>query len=109
MKFPIDANLPDQLTRVFIDAGHVCTHVEAILPRYSSDTTIARIANDTGAVVVTRDHDYVQFSRDGLLTVALIWIRLGNMRRAALASAIGARLPAIASSIEAGERIIEIR
>jgi predicted nuclease of predicted toxin-antitoxin system len=109
MKFLIDANLPDQLTRVFIDAGHDCTHVETVLPRYSPDITIARIANETGAVVVTRDHDYVQFSRDGLLTVPLIWLRLGNMRRAALASAIRARLPAIVSSIEAGERIIEIR
>ena len=109
MKFLIDANLPDQLTRVFVDAGHDCTHVEAILPRYSSDTTIARIANDKGAVVVTRDQDYVLFSRDGLLTVPLIWIRLGNLRRAALASAIRARLPTIVSSIEAGERIVEIR
>lgn len=43
-------------------------HVETILPRYSPDTTIARIANETGAVVVSRDHDYVQFSRDGMLT-----------------------------------------
>ncbi len=109
MKFLIDANLPDQLTRVFVEAGYECTHVETILPRYSPDTTIARIANETGAVVVSRDHDYVQFSRDGMLTVPLIWVHLGNMRRAALASAIQSRLPAILRSIEAGERIIEIR
>ncbi|RYG96166.1 MAG: hypothetical protein EON57_15505 [Alphaproteobacteria bacterium] len=109
MKFLIDANLPDQLTREFVDAGHECTHVETILPRYSPDTTIARIANETGAVVVSRDSDYAQFSRDGLLTAPLIWVRLGNLRRAALAAAIRSRLPAIINSIEAGERIIVIR
>lgn len=65
MKFLIDANLPAQLASVFVDAGHECTHVETILPRYSPDAPIARIANETGAVVVSRDHDYVQFSRDG--------------------------------------------
>jgi predicted nuclease of predicted toxin-antitoxin system len=109
VKFLIDANLPVQLAREFVDAGHECTHMETILPRYSPDATIARIANDTGAVVVSRDSDYVQFSRDGVLTVPLIWVHLGNLRRAAIASAIRTRLPAIVRSIEAGERIIEIR
>jgi len=84
-------------------------HMEDLLPRYSSDMQIARIANDSGAVVVSRDADFVQFSNDGALIVPLIWIRLGNMRRAAMAAAIRARLPAVVKSIEAGERIVEIR
>lgn len=109
MKFLIDANLPAQLTREFVDAGYECSHVESFIPRYSPDTTIARIANERGAVVVSRDADYAQFSRDGLLTVPFVWIRLGNLRRAALASTIRTRLPAIIRSIDVGERIIEIR
>ena len=109
MKFLLDANLPVQLTREFMAAGHECAHVEALLPRYSPDATIARIANDTGAALVTRDADFVQFSKDGMLTVPLIWVRLGNMRRAAMASALRSRLPAIVKSIAAGESIIEVR
>lgn len=109
MKFLLDANLPVQLAREFVAAGHDCTHMEALLPRYSPDTTIARIANETGAIVVTRDADFFRFSRDGMLRVPLIWVRLGNLRRGALASALRARLPAMVKAIEAGESIIEIR
>ncbi len=109
MKFLIDANLPAQLAREFTDAGHECTHVEDLLPRYSPDTSIARIANDSGAVIVSRDADFVEFSRNGTLNVPLIWVRLGNLRRAAIASAIRARMPAMVRSLEAGERIIELR
>lgn len=109
MKFLLDANLPAQLAREFTAAGHQCTHIETVLPRYSPDAPIARIANESGAVLVTRDADFVQFSKDGALTVPLIWVRLGNLRRAALASALRARLPKMVSAIDSGERIIEVR
>lgn len=109
MKFLIDANLPALLVREFIDAGHECTHMEDLLPRYSPDTSIAQIANDSGAVIVSRDADFVQFSLNGALSVPLIRVRLGNLRRAAIASAIRARMPAMLRSLEAGERIVEIR
>lgn len=94
---------------MFIDAGHDCAHMESLLPRYASDIEIVRVVNKSGAVVVSRDADFVQFSKDGALTVPLVWIHLGNMRRAALASAMRARLPAVVRSLEAGETIVEIR
>jgi predicted nuclease of predicted toxin-antitoxin system len=109
MRFLLDANLPARLAQAFTDAGHFCEHMEDLMPRYSPDTEIARIANDSGAVLVSRDADFVQLSRDGKLTVQLIWVRLGNLRRAALASAIVARMPAIVAAIEAGDAIIELR
>jgi predicted nuclease of predicted toxin-antitoxin system len=109
MRFLLDANLPARLAQAFIDAGHDCEHMEDLLPRYAPDTAIARIANDSGAVLVSRDADFVLFSKDGLLTVPLIWVRLGNLRRAAMASAIRARLPALVVAIEAGAPIVEVR
>ena len=109
MRFLLDANLPARLAQEFTDTGHDCTHMEALLPRYAPDTEIARIANDSGAVLVSRDADFVQLSSNRTLTVPLIWVRLGNLRRAAMASAIRARLPAMVRSIEAGERTIELR
>lgn len=109
MRFLLDANLPGRLAQAFLDAGHDCEHMEDLLPRYSPDTEIARIANDSGAVLVSRDADFVRFSKDGLLTVPLIWVRLGNLRRAAMASAIRARLPALVIAIEAGTSIVEVR
>jgi predicted nuclease of predicted toxin-antitoxin system len=109
MKFLLDANLPGQLANVFIDAAHDCAHMESVLPRYSADMEIVRAVNESGAVVVSRDADFVQFSKDGTLTVPLVWIRLGNIRRTAMASAIRARLSAVVRSLEAGETIVEIR
>ncbi len=79
------------------------------MPRYAPDTSIARIANDSGAILISRDADFVQLSKAGTLAVPLIWIRLGNLRRAALASAIRARLPKMVGAIDAGERIVEVR
>ena len=109
MKFLLDANLPSQLASEFIAAGQECVHVEAVMPRYSAGLSIARQANESGAVLVTRDADFVQLSKDGVLTVPLIWVRLGNLRRAAIASALRTRLPKIVGALEAGERVVEVR
>nr|WP_314256283.1 DUF5615 family PIN-like protein [uncultured Devosia sp.] len=109
MKFLIDANLPASLARVFVAAGHDCIHMEDLLPRYAPDTEIARIANESGAVVVSRDADFVRFAKIGTLKVPLIWIRLGNLRRAAIAATIQARLSAIVSAIQAGEKVVVLR
>lgn len=109
MRFLLDANLPARLVQAFVDVGHECEHMEDLLPRYAPDTAIARIANDSGAVLVSRDADFVQLSKDGLLRVPLIWVRLGNLRRAAMAAAIRARLPALVVAIEAGTPIVEVR
>ncbi|MBO9590584.1 DUF5615 family PIN-like protein [Devosia sp.] len=109
MKFLLDANLPAQLASEFHAAGHECMHMESLLPRYSPDTKIAQIANETGAVLVSRDADFVEFSRTGLLAVPLVWIRLGNLRRAAIAAAVRVRLPAIVGAIQAGEKVVVLR
>ena len=59
--------------------------METLLPRYAEDTDVAFIVNQSGAVLVSRDADFVQLLRSGHLRVSLVWVRLGNLRRAALA------------------------
>jgi predicted nuclease of predicted toxin-antitoxin system len=109
MRFLLDANLPARLADVFAAGGHECMHMETLLPRYAEDTDIALIANQSGAVLVSRDADFVQLSRSGRLRVPMVWVRLGNLRRAALATTIRDRLPAIVRSIATGENIIVLR
>jgi predicted nuclease of predicted toxin-antitoxin system len=109
IRFLIDANLPAQLAEVFIEAGHDCVHMETLLPRYSPDTEIAHIANDTGAVIVTRDADFVEFSHAGVVTVPVVLLRFGNLRRAAIATSIRSRLSKIIAAIAAGEKIVVLR
>lgn len=109
MKFLIDANLPARLAQVFIEAGHDCVHMETLLPRYSPDTKIAHIANDIDAVIVTRDADFVEFSRAGVVKVPVLLVRVGNLRRAALAATFRTRLSKIIAAIAAGENIVVLR
>jgi predicted nuclease of predicted toxin-antitoxin system len=109
MKFLLDANLPGKLVDVFIAAGHDCVHMESIMPRYAADAKIAQVAHETSSVVVSRDADFVQLARSGSLGVPLVWVRLGNMRRAAIAATIEARLPAIVKAIDAGQQIVILR
>ncbi|UYN98898.1 MAG: DUF5615 family PIN-like protein [Devosia sp.] len=109
MKFLLDANMPARLADVFIAEGHECVHMEMLLPRYAQDTDIAAIANEMGAVIVSRDADFVHFSRAGLLEGPLVWVRLGNLRRAAIAATLRTRLPAIVRAVHAGETIIVLR
>jgi len=39
---------------------------------------------------------------------AVVWLRLGNTRRAALLARVEAELPAIVAALERGETLIEI-
>lgn len=109
MKFLLDANLPARLADVFVEGGHECVHMESILPRYAEDTDIALIANQSGAVLVSRDADFVHLSRSGQLRVAVVWVRLGNLRRAVLAATMRDRLAAIVRHVDAGEKIVVVR
>jgi predicted nuclease of predicted toxin-antitoxin system len=109
MKFLLDANLPARLADVFAAGGHECVHMEALLPRYAEDTDIALIANQLGAVLVSRDADFVHLSRSGRLRVAVVWVRLGNLRRAALAATMRDRLAAIVRHVDAGEKTVIVR
>lgn len=83
--------------------------METLLPRYAEDIDIALIANQSSAVLVSRDADFVELSRSGRVQVPIVWVRLGNLRRAALAATVRDRLPAIIRAIKAGEKIIVLR
>lgn len=109
MRFLLDANLPVRLGVVFLAAGHECEHMEVLLPRYTGDPQIARLASSLGAALVSRDADFVRLSREGVLQTPLIWIRLGNMRGKEIAATLAAELPKIVAAIEAGQNLIEIQ
>ena len=60
-----------------------------------------------GAVIVTKDED---FAIRRLLAggPAIVWLRLGNTRRAALLTRIESEWPAIIAALERGETLIEV-
>ena len=56
---------------------------------------------------MTKDEDFAvrRLLTDG---PAVVWLRVGNTRRAALLSRVEAELPAIVAALERGEILVEI-
>ena len=107
MRFLVDAQLPPALARRLTDLGHAAEHVGDVGLLSASDSAIRDYAAGSGAAIVTKDED---FAIHRLLTAgpAVVWLRLGNTRRAALLARIEGELPAIVSALQRGETLIEV-
>lgn len=59
MRFLVDAQLPERLTRQLIDAGHDALHTAQLSDgNRTTDEEIARIADEQDRVVVSKDRDF---------------------------------------------------
>jgi len=73
------------------------------------DAEIWRYACENGRIVVTKDEDFLHLvNRQGQVR-GLIWVRLGNCRTANLLDQFKRLWPRIQASLDAGDRVIEIR
>jgi predicted nuclease of predicted toxin-antitoxin system len=109
LKFLVDVNLPPRLISGMRAEGHDCDHVSILLSPQALDTEIAAAANERAAVLMSKDIDFVDLVQRGVLRVALVHVRLGNMSAHATCSVLWSRLPQIVDSVQAGQRIVEIR
>lgn len=109
MRFLLDANLAPSLCRPIKSAGYDCVHFSRFLPVDAKDVQIAHLANEMGAVLMTKDADFVELQRRHKLTVPLVWLRFGNMTNRKMLEDLLTRLPRIVAAIESGEDLIEIR
>jgi predicted nuclease of predicted toxin-antitoxin system len=107
--FLLDANLAPRLARNIRDAGYDCAHVSELLSGAASDVEIAELANSTEAILITKDADFLDLARRGVLRGPQIRLRSGNMSNRQTAQLLISALPRCVAAIEAGERIIEIR
>ncbi|HIJ38432.1 MAG TPA: DUF5615 family PIN-like protein [Rhodospirillaceae bacterium] len=111
MKFLVDAQLPPALARALTALGHEAVHVADINLEDVADAIIWNEAQSRGAVIVTKDEDFIAGSRGRFKKPepTVVWIRIGNVSRSALLNLFLPRLPEILALIEAGEIIIEVR
>jgi predicted nuclease of predicted toxin-antitoxin system len=63
----------------------------------------------SSAVVVTKDEDFARRRALTPIGPAIVWIRSGNMRRAALLKRLAALFPQILAALTHGERLVEVR
>jgi predicted nuclease of predicted toxin-antitoxin system len=105
--FLVDAQLPPALARRIEALGHSADHVFDSGLTTASDDAIRAYAAKIGAVIVTKDEDFAvrKVLQEG---PAVVWVRIGNTRRAELLRRIEADFAAIIAALERGETLVEI-
>jgi predicted nuclease of predicted toxin-antitoxin system len=109
VRFLVDAQLPPALARHLATLGHEAEHVGDAGLLNAGDERIWDHATAVGAVVVTKDEDFVTMralSRHG--GPAIIWVRIGNTTKQALIERFDAAFAAIADALKRGETVIQI-
>ena len=107
MRFVVDAQLPPALARRIAAAGHRCEHVADCGLLTAPDPAIRAYASEVGAAIITKDDDFaVHLLLHG--GPAVVWLRIGNTRRAALLARVEADLGRIVAALQSGETLIEV-
>ena len=106
MRLLIDEQLPPALAGELRSAGHEADHLRDVGLGGATDALIRAHAVRIGAVILTKDEDFVSIGKEPPL--AVVWIRLGNVSNTALWSALEPILPAIVAALVRGERLIEV-
>jgi predicted nuclease of predicted toxin-antitoxin system len=107
LRFLVDAQLPPALARRIQSLGHHAEHVADCGLSQATDAEIRTQAEKTGAAIVTKDEDFAvhRLLHEG---PSIVWVRIGNTRRAALLARFDTELTNIVAALERGETIVEL-
>lgn len=108
MRFLVDAQLPTALARWIASQGQTAQHVADLQMANASDREIWQEAQETGAVIISKDSDFVTLASLEEECPPVVWIRLGNTRRQALLNWFSPLFPEVLEALEQGEKLIEI-
>jgi predicted nuclease of predicted toxin-antitoxin system len=108
VRFLVDAQLPPALARWLVDRGHEGEHVLDLGLMSSRDRETWARAADTGAVIITKDQDFVTLRSSASNGTAVVWVRLGNTTRRAFLDGFAKLLPEIERVLQAGEKLVEV-
>lgn len=109
MRFLVDAQLPPALARLLRAHGHEAEHVTEIGPADAPDQDLWQYALKHSAVIVTKDEDFADMVATGREAPAVVWVRIGNTRRAALLTWFEPLIDRIVELVESGDRLVELR
>lgn len=109
MRFLVDAQLPPALVRLLREHEHTAEHVTDIGPADAPDRDIWQYALEHDAVIVTKDEDFADMVATGREAPSVVWVRIGNTRRAALLAWFEPLIDQIVEMVSAGNRLIELR
>jgi predicted nuclease of predicted toxin-antitoxin system len=106
VRFVIDAQLPPALARFFVQRGHEASHVFDSGLLSASDRDIWEHAANLGAVLITKDEDFVTMRAFQTSGPPVVWVRLGNTTNRILLRYFDSMLPKIVAALERGETVV---
>jgi predicted nuclease of predicted toxin-antitoxin system len=109
LKFLVDQNLPLGLAEVLTALGHDALHVKQLNLSTASDHRVWQTAVSLGAVIVSKDGDFISFVARGAGGAALVRLRIGNCANAALYNVVRRAWASVVARLEEGETIVEVR
>jgi predicted nuclease of predicted toxin-antitoxin system len=111
MKLWLDAQLPPALARWINDQdlGLAAIPIRDIGLRDASDLDIFFKARLAGAMVMTKDRDFIQLLSTEGPPPKVIWLRLGNSSNAALQAVLSTTLTKAIELLSESETWVEIR
>jgi predicted nuclease of predicted toxin-antitoxin system len=105
----VDAQLPPALAKWLRELGESrATHVQDLDLLTAEDSEIFEMARQAGAVVITKDSDFIQLQQRFGPPPRLIWLTCGNRSNRALKELMVRSWPRIRDLLAAGEILIEI-
>jgi predicted nuclease of predicted toxin-antitoxin system len=107
MRFLVDAQLPPALCDWLRERRHEAVHVFEAGMIAASDEAIAARAEADGAVLISKDEDFVTLRLPDRF--AFLWLRCGSATNRALTAWLEARWERIEALLEEGERFVEVR
>lgn len=75
---------------------------------HATDTAIFQAARQAGAVIMTKDSDFLRLIDQLGPPPQILWVTLGNTSNARMREALGRVLPQALALIESGEPLVEI-
>ncbi len=108
MRFLVDAQLSPRVADWLRLKGHVSDHVSTALGAGVSDKAILDHAARLGAIIVSKDGDFVGLIEGGEGAPPLLRIKVGNAVNRVLLARFEAQWSRIESELSAGERVVEL-
>jgi predicted nuclease of predicted toxin-antitoxin system len=108
MRFLVDDQLPPALARWIGARGHESQHTSDIGLTGASDRKVWEHAMQSGAVVVTRDHDFLNLQMQ-VPGPKVVWITIGNCSKHLLLQRIEQSWDVLIAALEAGEELVELK
>jgi predicted nuclease of predicted toxin-antitoxin system len=109
MRFLVDDQLPVALARFIASAGHSAEHVSDAGLTGQPDPIIWAHARTSGAVIISKDFDFVRLQSLEPEGPSVVWLRMGNTRKKQLLERMLKIMPIIVEGLENGQKLIEIR